>query len=1589
MKTEMKIKIEKTGVPAPAVVCLAPDREVWEVESDDSDVEVLAVERPRPMASLKLDVPEASCEEERSWKILQDVFSYIDKVTTDFEMFKTYVHGIEQQNTAAAALVQRMKQHELFPRFCEEVGAEAGLWGLEAEHAPTELSLFEEWLAEKEQSLINAAMVNGTSAEHQATKAMNVAANAETQVEEEYDEVEASQNIPLPPADIDGESLAEDELPLARVLDMEFGRAAAGAESSSVPAARSVDVDMMLQAQKRRNDERDRLVAESAAVRDFRAGKEMSVAMTTSGEDRKPGEVDPAATAEVEKESCYKYPMKDISRGLLDEVDAMNREAEPPRYGDQQCVRRGRKKAAVDEDSQDGEKMDADEVMIDMEEHCKRESVEVSKTKRKATKKEEVEQEPGDDNEGSEAEEEEDDMCEEDEEDTPQRGKGNKVEKVLKRGKAKNVEDEEEQPKRGKAKKVEDEEEKPKRGKARKVDDEEEQPKRGKANKVEDEEEQPKRGKAKKVEDEDEQPKRGKAKKVQDEEEQPKRGKAKKAEDEEPKRGKGKKVEDEEERPKRGKAKKVEDEEDVPKRGKAKKVEDEEEQPKRGKAKKVEDEEDEPKVNKGKKAKKAPEEEEEDVPKLGKGRCKQMRAETEVQEKPQGRVKYEEGAMVIEDDEDLGEPDEGSEMEAWEEEEEKSQSEEDVPQRANAKKVEDEKEKPKRGKAKKVEDEEEQPKRGKAKKVEDEQKPKRGKAKKAEDEEDDVPKRGKDKKVEDEEPKRGKAKKVEDDEEKPKRGKAKKVDDEEDVPKVGKGMCKQMRAETEVQQGKPKKAKTRHAAAEEDESEKSERELGMIVPPEHVQANHIYSNAYRFSLALGHDLEAARARARTAADEFRRSGRVPVDYVNGAFIIESDEEDDVDMATPVRKKFMLHGLVCPNRRGWIDFSFDPWDDAKQLGQHVGIVGVGSFDDGVKRELFNSPKTPMPAQGDAVQRAKDFLARRTKAKTAAVPAVGDQDGQGWLLPAAPKGPIRAAMNPSIPVNQAMNPSVPVNQAMNPSIPVNQAMNPSVPVNQAMNPSVPVNQAMNPSVPVNQAMNPSVPVLQAMNPSVPVNQAVNPGGPVKEALTPPPKATANSLVMVANPSVPVKNEMMGVLRSPPPRAAASAVVAPKPAPLVKSCAVPPPAACITPVVPAKAVAACPAPKTSLPALPAVAASAAKSVAEPGKAVEQVNKKAKMAPPANPPKKPSAPSNPPPKAAAPSNPVVPSPANPDEQNVMKAVGRLHVMNEEMAIFPETYDERQSLYACFKRKLKKGDEVPQEFATLWVQACGSNSRSAKTALFHKWLTAGKDFGRLSIQLDRSRTDATRGSQRMGWQTRAQLLHLHQHEETVNAIIAAKVLVDMSYVNEHETRAATRLLGGNVYQNLGTNTMYGASGPAETTGTGNVGCLGMPGGSSSDGASKGSQKGKGKGKGKGGQGIETLHPNGQPKFGKKKKLLLCIYIVGQSQLEDVMPGNATEAAVWCMTKLIKAMGDAKTLSVRLACVKHQEQLCTLLKTHSTELETSYSQIQALKVAEVPDSQLYAAAELCRQRLALFSEDRASANRVCPKPKKTKKDWTT
>ncbi|CAE7223515.1 unnamed protein product [Symbiodinium sp. CCMP2456] len=59
---------------------------------------------------------------------------------------------------------------------------------------------------------------------------------------------------------------------------------------------------------------------------------------------------------------------------------------------------------------------------------------------------------------------------------------------------------------------------------------------------------------------------------------------------------------------------------------------------------------------------------------------------------------------------------------------------------------------------------------------------------------------------------------------------------------------------------------------------------------------------------------------------------------------------------------------------------------------------------------------------------------------------------------------------------------------------------------------------------------------------------------------------------------------------------------------------------------------------------------------------------------------------------------------------------------------------------------------------------------------------------------------------------------------------------------------------------------------------------------------------------------------------------------------------------------------------------------HIDELNNSFANLQSiLNRKDVPDSQCFAAVELARQRLDLFSEDKVEANRVAPKAKKAKK----
>ncbi|OLQ15727.1 hypothetical protein AK812_SmicGene122 [Symbiodinium microadriaticum] len=347
-----------------------------------------------------------------------------------------------------------------------------------------------------------------------------------------------------------------------------------------------------------------------------------------------------------------------------------------------------------------------------------------------------------------------------------------------------------------------------------------------------------------------------------------------------------------------------------------------------------------------------------------------------------------------------------------------------------------------------------------------------------------------------------------------------------------------------------------------------------------------------------------------------------------------------------------------------------------------------------------------------------------------------------------------------------------------------------------------------------------------------------------LVPPPPARTKQ----EPPSTPVPDRQQALPAAPPPgqgipTAACTALVLKKEPPV--------PAACKT-SAPAKS------PPPGVPAAPSGADAAAGAVEAPA------NKKAKTVSP--PPKRaekaaPATPSEPTPKTAAATPPS--EPRGDGNQNLLELVGSLVTKGDEaciflsfratceflacvficriyiyaiptcpqMAIIPGSYLERQSLYGQFKRQMTRaGKDVPAEIQTMWAKAVSGNCKAAKTMLFQKWLSAGKDYAQLHVRHVRTREEGKLGSHDMGasdsetffnmW-----LCELQAHQAMFGAANMNNMLVNTSQkpiVNPNPAGA-------------------GAGGSESS------GCLGLPPGGSSDGAAatKGSGKGKGRSKGK------------------------------------------------------------------------------------------------------------------------------------------------
>ena len=97
-----------------------------------------------------------------------------------------------------------------------------------------------------------------------------------------------------------------------------------------------------------------------------------------------------------------------------------------------------------------------------------------------------------------------------------------------------------------------------------------------------------------------------------------------------------------------------------------------------------------------------------------------------------------------------------------------------------------------------------------------------------------------------------------------------------------------------------------------------------------------------------------------------------------------------------------------------------------------------------------------------------------------------------------------------------------------------------------------------------------------------------------------------------------------------------------------------------------------------------------------------------------------------------------------------------------------------------------------------------------------------------------------------------------------------------HELLQAARVLtGAGMLQHMTANSFCTPGFVATPSAEGDVGCMGLPGGSSSD-AGKGQGKAKGKGKGKG----KSANPNDPPTFPKKKKLHhACMHVICNSRI--------------------------------------------------------------------------------------------------------------
>ncbi|CAE7255419.1 unnamed protein product [Symbiodinium sp. CCMP2592] len=351
-----------------------------------------------------------------------------------------------------------------------------------------------------------------------------------------------------------------------------------------------------------------------------------------------------------------------------------------------------------------------------------------------------------------------------------------------------------------------------------------------------------------------------------------------------------------------------------------------------------------------------------------------------------------------------------------------------------------------------------------------------------------------------------------------------------------------------------------------------------------------------------------------------------------------------------------------------------------------------------------------------------------------------------------------------------------------------------------------------------------------------------------------------------------------------------------------------------------------------------------------------------------------------------------------------QVQVNPQAMAIVPTDSQDRQKHFAVFKRQITGKDKtVPESLRKAWTQAVNSKSRSAKTALFQKFLEAGGDW--MTVDISRTRTDSEKGEKMMGWRTKQQLLSMYNNDVAlVESICAAKlaaglvkphpdlpddesallyyVLIDMKHTTTEEVVDQHRikwkadvdgrdLLNVDMFNHMGdVRLALPWRPPPSITAGGETGCMGIGPGSSDASAAdlEAAVKGKGKGKGK--------DKNGN---GKEKK---------EKEPHGPMPADPIDALAWLIPELHKRISQASLLPLKLQG-EYFEKLRDKIVAHHEELKKSTMDIQKLqKEARSADVENRAAAHvrLAIQRMNMYQEDAAIANQSATKPVKAKKN---